>query len=348
MNKGFRSRFVSDALTRRQLYVERAKTALHDEHDNVSRAVLAALLLALGNLNTRKFGTITKAELRKVVRGVLEKYDLASARYLSMLTTWLEDFSNQESEYAAGVMNNALEDEDQAAPIVWPFVAAGIIAATGLTPKDTLKGLRTKQRAAIQKLIQRAYVMKWSADDLLKAFKGTSLAKYKDGLLSKLKRAAAATVDTVVQYGMTAARSKTLAGFMDWTLGYTWVSILDGRTSPVCRSLSGQVFKYGAGPLPPIHFRCRSHTEPVFKNSSVLRKAAQGTVAAGETYYTWLARQPKAFQEDVLGPTWSKLFSKGGLSADEFAAKVVSKRYEPLTLDELRARSPEIFARAGV
>lgn len=36
------------------------------------------------------------------------------------------------------------------------------------------------------------------------------------------------------------------------------------------------------------------------------------------TYGEWLARQPAAVQEDVLGPARYKLFSKGELSIDRF------------------------------
>lgn len=347
MNKGIRSEAVSDALTRRQLDVERAKTALNAYHDAVTTAVIAALIVGLGRLNTQKVGTITKAELRALVKGILDKYDIESVRYRQRITRWLERYSNEEANYTSTLMNDAL-DESVTVPPVWPFVAGGIIGATGLNPRDTIKGISTSQRNRIRKIVQQAYAQNWSVGQLITAFRGTTARMFKDGLVTKLRKGAEAVVDTVVQYGMSAARIKTLQSYMDWTLGYTWVSILDSRTSQQCRSLSGQVFKYGGGPIPPIHYRCRSHIEPIFRPTATLNRTAAGVVTAGETYYQWLKRQPEAFQNDVLGPTWGRLFRTGGLTADEFAAKAVNARYQPITLDELRRRSPGLFVRAGV
>lgn len=348
MNSGFQSRFIADALTQRQIFVERAKTALHDEHDAVSSAVIAALIVGLGRVAHPRMGQLSRVELNALVRRVLKAYDKESSNYVGRLTHWLELYSDQEARYMTGVMNQALDAPDQEAPVAWPYVTAGIIGATGLGVKQTFTGLRTTQRNAIRKVLQRAYVQNWTVGQVTTAFRGTVSLNLKDGLLPKLKRAASATVDTVVQFGMSSARFKAMQGFLDYTLGYTWVSILDGHTSSICRSLSGQVFKYGAGPIPPMHYRCRSHIMPIFRKTAKLHKMASGAVGAFENYYTWLKRQPFTVQKDVLGPTWSKLFRDGGLSPDEFAAKVVNRRYEPLSLDELRNKSPDAFARAGI
>lgn len=348
MNSGFQSRFVGDALTQRQIFVERAKTALHSEHNAVTSTVIVALIVGLGRVSRPRMGQYSRNELNALVRRVLKAYDAESRSYITRLTDWLELYANQESSYITGVMNQALNEEDQEAPVVWPYVIAGIIGATGLGVNQTLVGLRTTQRVAIRKLIQRAYAQNWSITQITTAFRGTLSRNFKDGLLPKLHKAAASTVDTVVQFGMSSARFKAMQNFLDWTLGYTWVSTLDSRTSSTCRSLSGRVFKYGAGPIPPMHYRCRSHIMPIFRRTANMNKIASEAMLAGETYYDWLKRQSFAIQQDVLGPTWSKLFKDGGLSTDEFAVKVVNRRYAPLSLDALRKLSPDVFMRAGV
>jgi len=40
------------------------------------------------------------------------------------------------------------------------------------------------------------------------------------------------------------------------TKKYRYLATLDSRTSAICRSLDGKEFKYGDGPLPPVHFNC--------------------------------------------------------------------------------------------
>jgi SPP1 gp7 family putative phage head morphogenesis protein len=47
--------------------------------------------------------------------------------------------------------------------------------------------------------------------------------------------------------------------------GLRFVAELDRRTSPVCRSLDGRIFKIADCPQPPLHWLCRSMIEPVFK-----------------------------------------------------------------------------------
>ena len=37
-----------------------------------------------------------------------------------------------------------------------------------------------------------------------------------------------------------------------------FVATLDGRTSAICRKNDGKIFPVGEGPIPPLHFRCRS------------------------------------------------------------------------------------------
>lgn len=42
-----------------------------------------------------------------------------------------------------------------------------------------------------------------------------------------------------------------------------YVAVLDGRTTQICRSLNGQVFPVGNGPIPPLHWYCRSRRVPL-------------------------------------------------------------------------------------
>jgi SPP1 gp7 family putative phage head morphogenesis protein len=345
---GFQSQFVSDALTQRQTYVERVKTALHDEQDAVSTIVLNALVDALKLVPTTTFGDIRKADLQRVVSRVLAKHRIASRIYIERLMATLEDYTAGEALFLTAVVNSALDEEDQETFPVWSGVKAAIIGATGMTIAQTLEAFRNIQKQKIAALLRRAYANNWTISQLLNAFKGTAKLKRKDGLLSKIKNMGAAIVDTVVQFGMSASRFQAMQKFQDWVIGYSWVSILDSATSQTCRSLSGKFFAYGKGPLPPMHHRCRSHIMPVFSPAAKLSPFAKVATDAGESYYKWLTRQPSSFQDDALGKSWGILFRSGGLSAEQFAASVVNARFEPLTLKEFRLKSPDTFTRAGI
>lgn len=144
-------------------------------------------------------------------------------------------------------------------------------------------------------------------------------------------------------------------------LGYRWISILDSKTSQVCRSLDGQVFKFGQGPIPPAHPNCRSSIIAEllgrwkkrdktgrFTKDDRARPSSDGDISVRTTYYEWLKTQSAEFQDDVLGPTRGKLFRKGGLSAEAFARLNLDRNFEPMTLDEMRRRAPLVFKRAGI
>lgn len=121
-----------------------------------------------------------------------------------------------------------------------------------------------------------------------------------------------------------------------------------------CKSLDGRSFKMGKGPLPPIHIRCRSTTAAEldarysFLDEDATRASKDGYVDAGESYYSWLQKQPVSFQDIALGKERATLFRKGGLSAERFAELQLDRQFKPLTLDQLRALEPAAFERAGI
>ena len=132
---------------------------------------------------------------------------------------------------------------------------------------------------------------------------------------------------------------------------YEWVSTLDSRTSPVCRSRDGKVWKVGKGPLPPAHYNCRSATVPLLKdqvNKDGTRKliggkraSVDGQVSADLNYNDWLKGQSESFQIDVLGKTKADLFRKGGLTMDKF----VNNKGQELTLDQLKTKYPTAWGK---
>jgi len=136
--------------------------------------------------------------------------------------------------------------------------------------------------------------------------------------------------------------------------GYRWVSTLDGVTTAQCRTLDGKNFDVGSGPMPPIHIGCRSTTvaelreDLAFLSEGRTRSSKDGYVNANETYYSWLKKQPAAFQNDVLGKTRAKLFRDGGLNAERFSALNLDRNFKPLTLEQMKIKEPQAFIRAEI
>lgn len=206
-----------------------------------------------------------------------------------------------------------------------------------------------------------------SGDTLAQATRrlvGTKSKGYRDGITALSRRNASTLAHTTLQHASSTARFATYEANSDLVIGYRWVSTLDANTTATCKSLDGQRFLREAaktGPRPPIHMNCRSTTVPEIDSafdfldedatragSGAEGAAERGPLKADETYYTWLKRQPAAFQEEALGAKRAKLFREGGLSAEEFRKLQLDRNFEPLTLAEMRAKAPLAFERAGL
>lgn len=179
-----------------------------------------------------------------------------------------------------------------------------------------------------------------------------------------------AHAETVVRTAISHASSGASEAFAqansDLIIGVRWLSVLDSRTSAICRSLSGRVFRTGQGPRPPLHPRERSRcinltrsamdvltgkkepvTDAYLKEAGdrAFRGLTMGShdektnrvvqTKAGTTYGQWLKRQPAAAQDRILGRTRGKLFRSGKVKIEDF----VGSDYKPLTLDQIQARA---------
>lgn len=200
---------------------------------------------------------------------------------------------------------------------------------------------------------------------------------------STTRRSAEALVRTHVNHVANQARGQLYKANEDIIDGLRWTATLDGRTSHICRARDGQVFPVDDGPRPPAHPNCRSIMTPVLKSWAQLAKpgalkpgrgagdidklfqknlrrqgftkaqakrikrntraSMNGQVPGDLTYQDWLKRQPKEFQNDVLGPTKAKLFRGGGLSLDRFVEEPTG---QGLTLKQIKARNSKAWMRA--
>jgi SPP1 gp7 family putative phage head morphogenesis protein len=163
-------------------------------------------------------------------------------------------------------------------------------------------------------------------------------------------------VRTSIQQVANAASDNVYKANQDVTQKYRYVATLDGRTSAICQSLDGQEFTYGDGPVPPVHFNCRSTIVPVInyqelglrppeevldKGSLFFKRSAEGgQVKASTTYGQWLRDKPKAYQEEVLGKSRAAYFDKlsSKLGPQEALKKMVREDGSEVTLAQLRQR----------
>ena len=135
-------------------------------------------------------------------------------------------------------------------------------------------------------------------------------------------------VRTSVNQVSNTASQETYKANSEITKKYRYVATLDSRTTLLCASKDGKLFDYEEGPMPPLHFNCRSTTVPVIdwdgleKEYGIIapdkiegvgearRQSKDGLVPANEKYGDWLYSKrvkegrkvlPGVEQVDALG-----------------------------------------------
>jgi SPP1 gp7 family putative phage head morphogenesis protein len=218
----------------------------------------------------------------------------------------------------------------------------------GFILDDWMTSLSAANQKNLTQVIQRGIVQGQTTQQITQAIRGTRAMNYKDGVMEVTRRQAEAITRSAVQHVANEARNQVFLENADLLDGVQFVATLDSRTTEICASLDGKVFKIGtAHPQPPMHVNCRSALIPLVKGAPRgvgTRASASGQVSAKTTYGDWLKRQPVAVQNDVLGVTKGKLFREGGLEIDRF----VGTDLKPLTLDELRVKESAAFRKADI
>lgn len=210
--------------------------------------------------------------------------------------------------------------------------------------KDWWSGLAETTKTKLQAQINVGLSLGEDTDAIVRRVRGTAQARFADGVMQTTRRNAEAIVRTATQHVSSGAREELYRENDDVIDGVQIVATLDTRTTPICRSEDGKIYKAGEGPRPPFHWGCRTTTAPVVKSWKALglpfkeldegtRASMNGQVPASMTYYEWLSEQPASVQDQALGPARGRLFRSGQVSPDRF----IDSRGRPLTLKELAA-----------
>ncbi len=221
---------------------------------------------------------------------------------------------------------------------------------------EWMSELEEDKAALIRNAVRMGYIEGETTDQIVRRIRGTRSQKYADGLLEITRRNAQAIVRTAVQHTSSFAAQRMYEENSDIIKAVRYTSVLDTRTTAICRARSGKVFPLGEKrPAIPAHINCRSRYVPVTKSFREMgidideiapstQASLDGQVPEELTYQDWLKKQSKDMQEEILGVTKAKLFREGGLDLDRF----VDRQGREYTLDELRQKDAEVFRRVGI
>ena len=128
----------------------------------------------------------------------------------------------------------------------------------GRVLKDWAKDISAADLGRIEQQIRIGVTQGESASAIARRIVGTVQRRGTDGVLEITRRQAAAITRTAVIGISNQAKREFYKANSTLFAEEIYVATLDSRTTPVCRALDGTRHPVGEGPIPPLHFNCRS------------------------------------------------------------------------------------------
>ena len=318
---------IQDEVVKRQIDVLRLIRSEQDEAtaiiDRSEAEIIAAISLALAAIDdkpTRANLTRLDALQRRLERIRASAFD--EARQATQQTA--DDVAQVETQWSARVALGI-------AAITLPLLTVAarnrittLIPFAGRTPEQWWSYAFGRDMQRIMSSV-RAGIQNGATDrEIISSIAGR---RGITGVLEASRKDVQGVVGTVLVG--TSERTKAASFQQDLRFDRVqWVSVLDSRTSTICRGLSGQVWSVDEPhPWPPAHEYgpCRSSLTFLLEG---LDKPTD------MTYEEWISRQPVEFQKEVL-PKWQYEAWKDGTPLRAF----VTKDLEPLTKAEFMRRA---------
>jgi SPP1 gp7 family putative phage head morphogenesis protein len=128
----------------------------------------------------------------------------------------------------------------------------------GVVMKEWVSSLAKEDLRRINTAVQLGTVAGESAQDITKRVFGSVRLMGTDGTTELTRRQVGAVVRTAVQHVANNSRNLFMNENSELFRLEQFVATLDSRTTPVCRANDGKRFPIGKGPIPPLHYSCRS------------------------------------------------------------------------------------------
>ena len=339
---------IEDAITRHQVFVMRYSQGRERLADEYVEKLIEAVTERLG----ADIATVSPARLDQIIAEVVADIETRSTDYEQSVVDEMLEFVGYQSDFNVNLLDFNV-DTEVVTPALGVLQAAMLLRRMPLEPtksytvNEALQEYSKRKSRQIVQTVRDGVTLGQTSQEITKNIKD----------LTKLQQRQASTLArTIANYVSIQAREVVMRENADITDSYKWIATLDSRTSLICASRDQQIFKESNdSPKPPAHFNCRSTIAPILKDefdfgadADARRPAVSDTgvkqVSSSTPYETWLRRQSRAFQTEVLGVTRAKLFREGRISIGRF----VDAQGATLTLDQLRKLEPIVFEDLGI
>ncbi len=141
--------------------------------------------------------------------------------------------------------------------------------------REHLAKIRQDDVARITQQLRIGMVQGETRTQIARRIVGTVQLRGTDGTMEITRRNAAALTRTVVNGVANQAKQEFYQANKDVFEEELYAATLDGRTTPICRSLDGEIFPVGKGPIPPLHFNCRSVRVALISGTAIGNRPAR-------------------------------------------------------------------------
>lgn len=298
------------------------KALKHQKMGDMTKVELSALILAISKLQGKTFTTYT-ARLNKFLHSYCNVDAALTKRVFA--TEWLRDYDPTADICDDSEAQEFFNTEEKSSKLIpffgwssiqsrvlfnalWSKIGNAVIPANGMTLSKFIDSFANSAQGAVLNGIRASWANDETIDEAVLRIVGNDKTG-ETGILDRIVTQGRAVINTTTQHvgtSVSAAVSSSLLAF------YRWDSILDSRTTEICRRRNGEIFVFGEGPIPPAHINCRSHITAMVSNTDD---------TTTQTLYSWASSQPLAFRRAVFGDSSPSLANARPMTTEEFAAQ---------------------------
>lgn len=252
-----------DALVRHQIYLLRFSGSTRNkiiELLNATEADMEARILRAG-ANFADGATSSNIRRSKLLIEALKKIRLGA--WSKITETWvreLVELAKLEPQFVSGLYKTV-------SPVQLDMVLPATSTLRALVLNHPLEGRVLRDWAAslakadvdrISNQIRIGMVQGEGPAQLARRVVGSASLRGSDGVTQITRRNAEAITRTAVNSISNAAKRELFKENRQYFDVEVYVATLDERTTTQCASLDGKQYPVGKGPIPPLHFNCRS------------------------------------------------------------------------------------------
>jgi SPP1 gp7 family putative phage head morphogenesis protein len=209
--------------------------------------------------------TVTQGRLKALLAEVRELRRRALTEAFGTLRDELKQLVVAEAEWAARAVQT-VSPVQMSVTLPEPNTLRALVTHRPFEGAVLSQWAQTVTRSDVQRIyraVQLGMVQGEPLPMITRRVVGTAAQRGANGLTQMTRNHLTTITRTAVHSMANAAQSQTWQENSDIFTHERFTATLDARTTPICRSEDGKIYKVGEGPTPPLHYNCRSVRVPV-------------------------------------------------------------------------------------